>query len=268
MLTVALPTLLVFLAADTTGVSLLEQGYMQMYDLQFAAAHKTFANYQHSRPDDPLAPASDAAAYLFDEFDRLHILQSEFFVHDDNFVHPTKLNPDPAVRSAFEADLEKAQKLADGVLKMTPTDTNAIFASILVLGLRADYDGLIDKRYLSSLGSVKSSRLTAEKLLMLDPSYFDAHLAVGVENYMLSLKAAPIRWFLQMAGAETSRERGVERLRITAEKGRYLKPYARLLLAVAALRDQNRSQARAILEDLARQFPHNHLYAEELARLK
>jgi Tfp pilus assembly protein PilF len=115
---------------------------------------------------------------------------------------------------------------------------------------------------------MKTSRITAEKLLTVDPTYYDAHLAVGVENYMLSLKAAPVRWLLQMAGAQTDREQGVERLRITAEKGTYLKPFARLLLAVAALRAQDPEQARKLLHDLALQFPHNPLYAEELARLR
>jgi hypothetical protein len=84
---------------------------------------------------------------------------------------------------------------------------------------------------------------------------------------MLSLKAAPMRLFLRLAGAQTDRELGLQRLRLTAEKGHYLKPYARLLLAVAALRDMDRYQARAILRDLVMQFPHNHLYAEELTRL-
>jgi hypothetical protein len=133
--------------------------------------------------------------------------------------------------------------------------------------LRADFDGLIDKHYLSSLASVKSTRMTAEKLLAIDPTCYDAHLAIGVENYMLSLKAAPMRLFLRLAGAQTDRELGLQRLRLTAEKGHYLKPYARLLLAVAALRDMDRYQARAILRDLVMQFPHNHLYAEELTRL-
>jgi hypothetical protein len=58
------------------------------------------------------------------------------------------------------------------------------------------------------------------------------------------------------------------RLRITAEKGRYLKPYARLLLAVAALRDKDRVRARELMAGLASEFPHNRLYAEELARLR
>ncbi len=247
----------------------LELGYLQMYDLQFTAAHKTFADYSQVYPDDPLAPVSDAAAYLFAEFDRLKILQSEFFVHDENFRgQHQKLNADPAVRKAFDADLAKADKLATATLRGMPRDSNALFASVMVLGLRADFDGLIDKRDLSALASVKSGRALAERLLTIDPSYYDAHLAVGVENYMLSLKPAPVRWFLQLAGAQTDRETGVERLTLTAEKGHYLKPYARLLLAVDALRRKDTGKAREILTALTQQFPHNRLYVEELARLQ
>jgi hypothetical protein len=247
----------------------LDLGYLQMYDLQFAAAHKTFADYAQVYQDDPLAPVSDAAAYLFAEFDRLKILQSEFFLHDENFRgQHEKLNADPAVRKAFDADLAKADKLAASVLHGMPRDSNALFASVMVLGLRADFDGLIDKRDLSALASVKSGRTLAERLLTIDPSYYDAHLAVGVENYMLSLKPAPVRWFLQLAGAQTDRETGVERLTLTAEKGHYLKPYARLLLAVDALRRKDTGKAREILTGLTQQFPHNRLYVEELARLQ
>jgi hypothetical protein len=238
-----------------------------MYDLQFTAAHKTFADYAQAHPNDPLAPASDAAAYLFAEFDRLHILQSEFFVHDDNFRHPQKLYSDPEVRRMFDADLARANSLATGVLGSAPRDPNALFASILVLGLRADFDGLIDKHDLTALSSVKASRLIAEKLLAIDPSYYDANLAVGVENYMLSLKPAPVRWFLQLAGAQADRQLGLSQLSVTAEKGHLLKPYARLLLAVDALRRKDTAKAREILGDLSRQFPHNRLYGEELARL-
>jgi hypothetical protein len=265
----AIPALALFLGADLgTAPAGLDLGYLQMYDLQFTAAHKTFADYAQSHPNDPLGPASDAAAYLFAEFDRLHILQSEFFVHDDNFRHPKKLYSDPAVRRAFDADLAKASNLASRVLASQPRDANALFGSIMVLGLRADFDGLIDKHDLAALSSVKTSRLLAEKLLAIDPSYYDAHLAVGVENYMLSLKAAPIRWFLQLAGAQADRELGLQQLSVTAEKGHLLKPYAMLLLAVDALRRKDTAKAREILSDLSRQFPHNRLYAEELARLR
>jgi hypothetical protein len=54
---------------------------------------------------------------------------------------------------------------------------------------------------------------------------------------------------------------------MTAEKGRYLGPFARLLLAVAALRDNDRASARALLAGLSQAFPRNHLYSEELAKI-
>ena len=67
---------------------------------------------------------------------------------------------------------------------------------------------------------IKDSRATAEKLLALRPNYYDAYLAIGVSKIIyVSLKPAPIRWILQAGGAQTDRERGVEDLRLTAEKG-------------------------------------------------
>jgi hypothetical protein len=158
--------------------------------------------------------------------------------------------------------------LADATLARSPRDTDALFVKIMALGLRADFVALIDRHYMDSLNVMKSSRSMAEQLLAIEPNYFDAYLAVGVENYLLSLKPAPLRWFLQMNGAETDRDRGIQNLRLTAEKGHYLCPYARLLLAVAALRNKDKAQAREILSKLAVEFPRNRLYSEELARLQ
>ncbi len=251
-----------------TFVPLIETGYHHMYDLEFDRAHKSFAEWERQRPDDPMGHVSNAAAYLFAEFDRLNILQSEFFVDDDRFKHAKRLMPDPAVRQAFDGELAKAEQLANEILARSPNDADALFASILALGLRADYTALIEKRYLESLRVIKNSRATAERLLAITPNYYDAYLAIGVENYMLSLKSAPVRWLLELGGAQADRERGIQNLRLTAEKGHYLSPYARLLLAVAALRNKDRTQARDLLAALAREFPHNRLYSEELSRLQ
>jgi hypothetical protein len=238
-----------------------------MYNLNFDDAHKTFAQWEREHPEDPIGPVSNAAAFLFAEFDRLNILHSEFFVDSGMFHRRPKVMPDPAVRQAFNQELEKSGTLADGILGRLPEDADALFAKILTLGLRADYEALIERRDFDALKVIKDSRATAEKLLMLDPNYYDAYLAIGVENYLFSLKPAPMRWILQAGGAETDRDKGVENLRLTAEKGRYLSPYARLLLAVAALRNKDIPAARDLLAALAREFPHNRLYAQELAQL-
>lgn len=246
----------------------LDLGYRQMYDLQFAEAHRTFAEWGKSHEQDPMAPTSDAAAYLFAELDRLNVLQTQLFVDNDAFKNREKPKPDPKVRAAFDRAVDQSDQIADGVLKNSPNDVNALLAKVLNQGLRADYSSLVDKRDIAALSYIKAAGILAQNLLAVDPHCYDAYLAVGVENYMLSLSPAPVRWLLRLYGAETDRQKGIKNLHLTAEKGHYLLPYAKLLLAVAALRDNQRDQARAILKELAQEFPDNRLYKRELARIQ
>ena len=256
-------------AADSASVpSGLDAGYRQMYNLDFDGAHATFKNWEAGHPDDAVAPASDAAAYLFSEFNRLHILESELFTDNDKFAKRKKLVPDAQVRDAFDRELDKGDQIAGRVLSNSPRDANALFAKVMANGLRGDYAAMVEKRNMAGLGYMKAGRLLAQQLLALDPSYYDAYLAIGVENYLLGESSAPVRWFLRLGGAETNKEDGIAKLRLTAEKGRYLAPYARLLLAVAALRGHDRDTARRLLSDLADEFPQNHLYRKELAQLQ
>lgn len=246
----------------------LEIGYRQMYNLDFDGAHTVFQSWETSHPDDALGPVSNAAAYLFDEFNRLHILESELFTDDQRFAKREKPVPDLQTRAAFDRELAKGDEIAGRILSGAPQDANALFAKVMASGLRGDYAAMIEKRNMAGLGYMKAGRLLAQRLLTLDPSYYDAYLAVGVENYLLSVNSAPVRWLLRMGGAETNREEGIAKLRLTAEKGHYLAPYARLLLAVAALRDHDRETARRLLSGLSEEFPQNQLYRKELARLQ
>ena len=81
-----------------------------------------------------------------------------------------------------------------------------------------------EKRNLAALTTIKNSRALAEKLLSQDPSYYDAYLAIGVENYLLIVNSAPVRWILRLTGARTDKEEGLAKLRLTAQRGRYLAP--------------------------------------------
>ncbi len=246
----------------------LERGFQQMYNLDFSAAHQTFRGYQQTQPEDPMGYVSNAAAYLFSEFNRLHILESDLFIDDAKFERRGKASPDPTVKSAFENELSKGDAAANKILAKNPNDINALFAQVLTNGLRGDYTALIENRNFASLSYMKNSRLVAQKLLTIDPTCYDAYLAVGVENYLLGVNPAPVRWFLRMTGAETDKTEGLQRLRLTADKGHYLAPFARLLLAVAALRDKDRQTARVLLAGLAKEFPNNQLYVTELARIQ
>src|SRR5262249_38006924 len=157
----------------------------------------------------------------------------------------------------------RADDLAARVLGQSSKDRNALFAKSLTDGLRGNYAALVEKRKGPALNFLKSSRTNAEQLIAIDPNYNDAYLAIGIENYVLGVRSAPTRWVLRLTGAETDKNKGIQNLKITAEKGRYLAPYARLLLVIAALRDQDRSTAKRLLSGLVKEFPQNHLYQAE-----
>jgi hypothetical protein len=262
---------ILILAALSLSLSLAEDlnsGYRAMYDLDFASAHQRFASFARENPDDPMGPVSNAAAYLFSELERLHVLDSELFVDDDKFHARQHLSADPAIKRSFEAELSAAKQSARRALAKASDDQNALLADVMAHGLEADYLSLIDHRDLAALSVVKEGRALALRLIQAHPDCYDAYLAIGVENYLLSLKPAPVRWVLSWGGAQTNKAEGIAKLRLTADKGNLLQPYARMLLAVAALRDDDRAQASRLLEGLVREFPHNRLYAAELARMK
>jgi len=250
--------------ASSTG---LDRGYFDMYDVHFGDAHKVFEQILLQHPDDALAAASDAAAYLFGEFDRLHIIDVELFADQNKFDSRGRLNPDPGVRKSFDDRCAQANRLADALLQRNARDATALYVKTLIAGMQSDYALMIDKRDITALNLSKQASGYSRAALQVQPHMFDAYLASGVENYMLSLKAAPVRWLLSITGAGTNKAEGIRLLTLTANQGHYLAPFARMMLSVAALRENHPQVARALLIALAREYPDNTLYQRQLDRI-
>jgi hypothetical protein len=83
----------------------LDRGFAGLYNLDFAGAQRDFNAWETEHPDDPVGPVSEAAGYLFSEFNRLGVLESQFFENDDAFSARSKLSPDPAVQGGFRSPL-------------------------------------------------------------------------------------------------------------------------------------------------------------------
>jgi hypothetical protein len=266
LLLVSTPFALCHNNTTLTGTPL-NDGYHAMYNLDFAAAHNHFQQWMTAHPDDCLGSASDAAAYIFTEFDLLGVLDIELFADDGRFESRKRPAIDPALKQGFQNRIAQSEHLADIALQHNPNDANAYYCKAVTSGMQADWASLIDRH---EYGAFKFSELAskyAKQALAITPTLYDANLAVGIENYMLSLKAAPIRWILGMAGAGTNKAEGVRLLTLTAQQGHYLAPFARLMLAVGELRDGRTQQGKAILVSLSEEFPQNTLYQRQIARL-
>lgn len=254
-------------AADAPAPQPLDIGYRSLYNLDFTGAQEAFSTWEQQHPDSPLGPASEAAELLFSEFERLGVLESQFYENDTSFAARKKLSPDPEVRKKFDAALERADKLAHSRLASDPRDHDALFALTLSSGLRADYAALIEKRNLASLHYTRESTAWANQLLAVHPDCYDAHLAGGISKYLIGSMAAPMRWILRIGGVSGDKKEGISELQLTAQRGHYLAPFARILLAIAYVREKDKARARETLASLRDEFPKNLLFAREIARL-
>jgi len=245
----------------------LDRGFRDLYNLKFAPAQQEFDAWKRTYPTDPVGPVSEAAGLLFSEFHRLGILESQFYESDSAFEARKKNNPDPAIRQRFDDAIAHAETLARTRLSANAKDRDALFAMTLAAGLKADYAALIDKRNFASLHFTKEATGWAEQLLAVDPNCYDAHVATGVSKYIIGTMAAPVRWLLRLGGVAGDKQAGITELQITAERGHYLAPFARILLAIAYVREKDKAKALDLLASLRSEFPDNPLFAQEIARL-
>lgn len=256
-------------AADipSSSSTQLERGYQLLYNLDFPHAQQEFAGWEQQHGDDPMGPASEAAGLLFSEFNRLGVLEAQFYTKDSAFNRRPKLSPDAAVRNRFDAALLRTENMARARLARDAKDPNALFAMTMAAGLRADYAALIDKRNLASLHYTRDAQSWAQQLLAIDPKCYDAYLAIGVSNYLIGTVSTPLRWVLRLGGYSGSKQDGIADLQLTAQHGHYLAPFAEILLAIAYVRENDKPHARQALALLEQEFPANPLFPREIARL-
>ncbi len=188
-------------------------------------------------------------------------------MNDKKFENRPKLSPSPAIRTQFDAAIQKAQLAARARLAKNSKDKDALFALTLTNGLQADYASLIEKRNLASLHYTKESAMWADQTLAVDPDCYDAHIAGGISKYIIGSMAAPVRWLVRLGGVSGDKQEGVKELKLVAARGHYLAPFANILLAIAYVRDHDNQRARELLASLRDQFPANPLFAQEIARL-
>src|SRR5207248_3909146 len=111
--------------------SSLDQGFRDLYDLNFTHAQQDFNDWERGYPDNPVGPVSEAAGLLFSEFHRLGILEAQFYENDAAFKSRKKMAPDATTRERFNAALQRAETLARARLARDPKDRDGLFAMTL-----------------------------------------------------------------------------------------------------------------------------------------
>jgi hypothetical protein len=245
----------------------IDEAFTCMYNTDFRGAHMHIDHYVSAQPSDPFGYAVRASAYLFSELDRLGILESEFFADDKRIIEKKKLKPDPEAGVKFQQAVDDSQSRGAQLLAANASDQNALFSMAITQGVLMDYTALVEKRQLTSLASARLANSYARRLLQVNPQFYDAYLTTGINEYLLGSLPFYVRWFVHFDGVNGDKTTGIENLKLVSRSGHYLRPFARILLAVCYLRERQPRETQNLLAALNSEFPANPLIRKELAKV-
>lgn len=238
-----------------------------MYNFDFAGANAILDEELRNHPDVPLIHSVRAASLLFTEFDRLKILETDFFANDDQVTDKKKLKPGPEARARIFSETAEARKWASAKLAVDPQDRDALLAMCMAAGVETDYTSLVEKKYLRSYSLSKEDLKYAQKLLALKPPVMDAYLTLGSVEYAVGSLNFFFRIFIRFDQIQGNKQKGIDNLMKVIEGGRYYPPFAKILLSVIYLRENRLSQALALMKEVERDFPENPLFRKEVIRI-
>ena len=250
-----------------TNVPELVDGFNLLYTQKFEEARAKFTDWQSRNAADPFGPTATAASYLFEEFSRQGVLTSEFYSNDKKFLHGIDGKPDPVRLKGFQDAISSARELSAARLKDKPNDPEALFALTMVAGMESNSLVVLLKKHLDGLKRMKEANDYAKQILALRPDALDAYVAPGSANYIIGCLSGTTRFFLWFGGIHGDKKLGMDQVAKTAEGGRYLRPFAKILLALAAIREKQTDLAKRQLRELNEEFPESPAFAAEYAKV-
>jgi hypothetical protein len=254
------------LAPAFTPTPELTSGFQLLYAQQFLIAREKFAAWESEHPEEPFGEIAVAASYLFEEFYRQGVLTSDFFLNEEKFLNGIDGKPDPGRMAQFQGALIRTRTLANKRLRKNPRDTEALFALTLAAGMESDADMILRKERLEALKLLKLANQYAKQLLAVRPDANDAYVALGSANYIIGSLSGGMRFFLAFGGVHGDKKLGMQQLGKSADSGLYLRPFAKIMLALAARREKQDALAQRLLRELSEEFSSSPLFAAEYAK--
>jgi tetratricopeptide (TPR) repeat protein len=244
----------------------LKQGFALMYEQHFAEAQGKFSAWAAQHPEEPFGQVALAASYLFEEFHVHNVLSSEFFLNDKRFLRGIEGPPDPERIRHFQEAIASTRRLAGARLKKNPHDSDGLLSLAMAAGMQSDAASILEKKDLEALKRLKEANEYAKQLLAQRPDANDAYVALGAANYLIGSLTTGERLLLWFGGIHGDKKLGMQQLQNTVNNGRYLQPFAKILLALSAEREKQYELAQKLLLELTEEFPGNPSFAAEYAK--
>jgi tetratricopeptide (TPR) repeat protein len=234
-------------------------GFDQVYNMDYDEAMGTFARLHSQYPQHPAPPLYMATTLWLRELLRRDDLDLNKFVTPTYFDEPQKQAMPLETHQRFAALVDESRALAEHALVKDPDDVEAQYFLATSYGVNAAFAITVDHSKMQAFEYGKKSYRLHSALVAKHPQYYDSYMTLGMYEYIAGNLPWYVKWVARMAGYHGSVDRGLQYLRLTAEKGQFAADDARVMLLVLDARDARYSEAVGIADDLRSRYPRGYL---------
>lgn len=140
-----------------------------------------------------------------------------------------------------------------------------------ILGSSYSYRAMAFTRqesYMDAVLATKKSFSYLNNTVLNDSTYYDAYMGLGLFNFMIAQTPPALKWAMRMTGIEGEKNKGIEYLKLAADKGKFSKVEAQFYLSqiLAEFYDEF-EKAEELLISLNKKYRKNLLFKYSLASL-
>lgn len=222
----------------------LDDGLKHLYGLDYEKSRAAFRAVVEKEPDNPFGYLFEAGAIWWQS-------SMEYGLFKDT----------PTLQGLFEQDVEAAIRKADAVIDgPKPGRADGYFVMGMALGTRGQW-GLMRGHYVKAYFDGKKAIKQLKKALKLDNEYYDAELGLGVFDYQSAQMSGVLKTLSAVGGVRGDEKRGLEKLHLASEKGKYGHKQATEMLMMIYFHDKrDYASALPLLERLRKDFPESVLF--------
>lgn len=243
------------------------EGFQRFYNLDYDGAMRDFEPVMKAHPQDPMAIGYVLMDTIFRELYRQDLLDTTYYAHEHFLSSGHKSDIPDSVRKHIDTLTDQAVALADARIKANTNDKDAYFARGYVKGMHAAWMTLADHSFTGAARQGLAARNDSEQVLKLDPEYADAKMAVGIQKFAVASLPRFVRMLVGIAGIGGSKEDGLKLLRESSAQGTVTKVESQTAMSLFLRHDQRYTEAYAVAQGLAKQYPHDFLFRLEEANL-
>src|SRR5262245_35351581 len=189
------------------------EGNRAVYNLDYAGARERFLQMTKIIPDRPAAYVYLANNLWLETLNKSRRLSTSLYSGTSFYVQKAESdNSDKEREREFDRLIKRAMALSSAALQKDATDAEALYYQASALGLRAGYTATVGRSFRRAIGDANKSIQLENKVLKLDPGYYDAYLSIGLYEYVVD--SLPFAWRVvaRLAGLKGSKDRGIQEL--------------------------------------------------------